>query len=1083
MKRGAMKMGSCPKQYFAVIVLCILTISSTVLMSGFASPWSSSTLTPSKGLFMGSMRLEWVVDAIKNDTSPLSTPALADMNGDGKMEIVLVSADGNVNILRHSGSNLWGDPFHLDDMDLLGEEGWSNHYSLQTPAFFPSPLVADVLSGDAKELLIAGGDGLYCIGADGRVCWKYEVPEGAIFNTPTLVDLEGGPDPKKEDLEIIFATDHENGTTELVILKGDGSIVLEQNITHEGRGLLEVSASVIAEDLDGAFWDKGARRVPGDAEDKDMELLVFRFEQIEVYGLNDAEVGPSGGYLRTATRDHFGHSMPTPVVAGTDLDRELEIMFGSNQWVYNDWASWQGIMGATDNDLDPVIMRSQGNVGCAIIGSPAVGDMQGTVHENWTGNDLELVFGSVNGLLKVTNTGLNTTYMIFDTGGQITASPALCDIDHDRELEIIVASENGKVFCLDGNPSDDINEGVNYPGDGHNQDVLWVYDAGTTFGISSPVVADIDLDGVLEIVIGTTGGRVLCLSAGGRSLVGQADWPTFHGNNARTGYYYNYPTKWVEFGPKIDQNGMPYPIVKSVNPGSFIIFNLSVLLEGQGITEENREKINVHINLSTIPPGWSAWMDTPPDRGNDKPDYVRLASQETAHVALWVYAPWEGDFGEMARIDVVAYPETNPWEVKTVSCISVLNLFNDLEVTFLQPRDEDPLSVLFGKKWNTIDPGDDQSYNISVRNKGNVNDSYELTLSEPPVEAGWNWYFVETGTLNASASLTAPILADMFGGYSGQTFTVAVEASPDAVADTRIPIVIKGTSSNMGGDLQRTDELILVVGSVPGLSLVAFEDRYEISDEPLTIPLGLLNTGNVHPMNVLLSVKGKLSEWDVEYTEEPIPVYRGQTKTVPIMIRAPWAHMIYEAGTEFTLTFVGVVEGYSLNSNVNVTLVTPMASGLKADLRLPDDLDLEPGGSLNATLKLSSLSNFDEVIEITPFSIDSSLETDLTYGQGTPVDILCLDMLGEVELVVHVKAGKDADEGSYSINFLVAPTINLPIEVSFTVNVTRGGGIAANFLNEGAHRTDRAPIRDVRNYTLEITNEQNCPSLIHVSYG
>jgi len=241
------------------------------------------------------------------------------------------------------------------------------------------------------------------------------------------------------------------------------------------------------------------------------------------------------------------------------------------------------------------------------------------------------------------------------------SSPAICNIDNDDELEIVIGSDSGKVFCFDGDPTDGVDEGIPYPGDGPNQDVLWVYDTGNPIGISSPVVGDIDLDGMLEVVIGDQEGHVYCISAGGRSVKGNADWPEFHYDLNRTGFYNPQTSYGVDIYPTTDENGRPETLVKTVKPGTQVKYNLTVENTGKGISELNKDLIYVKIEPDSIPEGWSAHLQNPPDRGNPNPNYVKLASEGTADITLTVYAPWEGEIGEMARINISVNSSSDEW--------------------------------------------------------------------------------------------------------------------------------------------------------------------------------------------------------------------------------------------------------------------------------------------------------------------------------------------------------------------------------------------------------------------------------------
>jgi outer membrane protein assembly factor BamB len=92
------------------------------------------------------------------------------------------------------------------------------------------------------------------------------------------------------------------------------------------------------------------------------------------------------------------------------------------------------------------------------------------------------------------------------TAGDVYSSPALADIDNDGMKEIIFGSDDGNVYAIDTN-------GRPLPG--------WPQRTGH-FVSASPTVADIDGDGVLEILLGSWDQNLYAWRSDGRPLRG---WP------------------------------------------------------------------------------------------------------------------------------------------------------------------------------------------------------------------------------------------------------------------------------------------------------------------------------------------------------------------------------------------------------------------------------------------------------------------------------------------------------------------------------------------------------------------------------
>jgi hypothetical protein len=205
---------------------------------------------------------------------------------------------------------------------------------------------------------------------------------------------------------------------------------------------------------------------------------------------------------------------------GTDPDSDLEIVVGCDGYhfysaelgyVYGLWrcldsqGNWEW---ATDTKSDEA--RS----------SPALVDLNGDGH-------LEIAAGTTSG----------ETFEVMDRLGKFVwtfpspprpgnfyypGSPAVADLNPNLGgLEIVIGNRPfGTVLCFDGDNSDGVDEGISAVGipgspyagvEGLDWDLLWIFYGGEEIW-ASPAIGDINNDGTLEVIIGSTNGKLFILN-------------------------------------------------------------------------------------------------------------------------------------------------------------------------------------------------------------------------------------------------------------------------------------------------------------------------------------------------------------------------------------------------------------------------------------------------------------------------------------------------------------------------------------------------------------------------------------------
>jgi|GEM_PF-6414731 len=352
-----------------------------------------------------------------------ASPAVADLNGDGKLEIVVPldkerrSPQESLIVLSNTGRVMWrfvtrggihssptisdvnGDGtldviFGTNDAEIYALDGKTGQelWSIDTlvGAFRSSPLAYDLDGDNNVEVFIGSSNGsLYKIdGESGIVEWRYQTG-GEISSSPSLNNLDGD-----DDLELFFAS--ESGVA--YALEGDGTLLW--NVSLGAPVVFSTGASVII--------NGGMETVIGTDGGK---LLFIRDGVIQREFDANASISSSPGVVP---------GNDSVVVFGTAIEENLH-------GVYLKY-SRNKIFGVDGNGRE---IWSLPTGGWSVFSSPALADID-------RDGEIEAVIGSREGRLYVIGTESGVVDWEYLGGTGLFASPVLVDLDDDNDLEIIV---------------------------------------------------------------------------------------------------------------------------------------------------------------------------------------------------------------------------------------------------------------------------------------------------------------------------------------------------------------------------------------------------------------------------------------------------------------------------------------------------------------------------------------------------------------------------------------------------------------------------------------------------------------------
>lgn len=376
----------------------------------------------------GGLLWSYDVTAVFGPTRIDASPSAGDLDGDGDLEVVVAvgrnplhDGNGGVVALNHNGGLLW----YRTTIDYRGDG--------DTDGINSTPALGD-LDGDSDlEIAVGGFDGgVYVWHHDGTAVDGFPIylPD-AIWSSPALADIDRDfrleivigtdvgntwPDPCPYPVPPHWHSDHYCGGS-LWVFNDDGTIV--EGFPVYTWDIIQSSPAIA--DLDEDGW---------------LDVVVGTGTYYYNYS------GTTLGH-RVYAWDHQGNPLPgwsggvfvgdapnsSPAVADIDGDGHLEVVIG----LMYGTGTYPGYLTALNHD-GTLLWRVQprdlfglpGSIGSPILGdTDHDGQVEVLYMVQW---DVQVVRGS-NGALE----------QIYHTDYTVLAPPAVGDVDGDRRIETVVA--------------------------------------------------------------------------------------------------------------------------------------------------------------------------------------------------------------------------------------------------------------------------------------------------------------------------------------------------------------------------------------------------------------------------------------------------------------------------------------------------------------------------------------------------------------------------------------------------------------------------------------------------------------------
>ncbi len=150
---------------------------------------------------------------------------------------------------------------------------------------------------------------------------------------------------------------------------------------------------------------------------------------------------------------------------------------GDSAWLMFHHDNYHTGLSPLTGDMDTCELGWSFTTGSDIRSSPVLGDIDGD-------GKLEVVVGSNDNKMYALNGEDGSLLWLYITGGDVRSSPALGDINGDGRFEVVIGSDDYNIYALNG----------------EDGSLLWSL---TILGwVQSPALGDVDEDGKLEVVVG-----------------------------------------------------------------------------------------------------------------------------------------------------------------------------------------------------------------------------------------------------------------------------------------------------------------------------------------------------------------------------------------------------------------------------------------------------------------------------------------------------------------------------------------------------------------------------------------------------
>lgn len=589
-------------------------------------------------------------------------------------------------------------------------------------------------------------------GTTGKVMWEREF-NTLINATPTLAYMNG------------------NDMLDIIIAESDGVIyAYEPDIIYDGSNdEYEIGSDVqlwSSDDIGTIDYSSPVLAYIDNDDTLDVIIGSSSGDSSYVYAI-DGENGETIWYSEPIQGNLI--STPAIVETGSDCNVAVTVFDDENNILHVYLIDSDGTTLWDDSIQLSVSIGTIYNT----IPSPAVGDV-----DNDGQQDIIVLspFEDDNGKIYLYDQDGDLLWNPVQVDGQFEATPAIANLDADSALEVIVASWSADfgdvtvhIYAYDGS-------------NGNNEWEKSINDVSDTYSeraVSSPVLQDVDKDGILDVIYITLNGYVYALDGENGAFL----WD---------GNYYDISDAHSNIASSpalgdVDLDGFLDVVIDGA-----MISNLipDLAIKSEDITvwpEEIVEGKNVSVRAKV----YNLGTDEVSDARVEFYDNNEYIGYDTVSIPANASRRADIDYtfteGGMHTIKVVVDPDDEIQESKEN---------NNIASKDFQVSSQYGVELNVQDEHQTMKPGETLMFEIEVKNIGKENDTIDLLCSNIPDE--WTAMFEESNSTTLSTAVE---------GESKKMVHLSVTSDADAMADDYL-LVVEATSQN---DSAKSDSVNLTV--------------------------------------------------------------------------------------------------------------------------------------------------------------------------------------------------------------------------------------------------------------------------------